>query len=151
MATVLSVQSWVACGNVGNCAALFPLQRLGVETWSLNTVAFSNHTGYGKWRGGAVPRARSRRCSRASPSWACWDIATRCCRAISANGKRARCCSTSSPGSSRPTRGRSIAATRSWAISGWAGMSAPASRNSIATALWPWPTSPHPTASSSNG
>jgi pyridoxine kinase len=55
MPTVLSIQSWVACGNVGNCAALFPLQRLGVETWSLNTVAFSNHTGYGKWRGGAVP------------------------------------------------------------------------------------------------
>ncbi|HEV2100742.1 MAG TPA: pyridoxal kinase PdxY [Stellaceae bacterium] len=55
MPAVLSVQSWVACGNVGNCAALFPLQRLGFETWSLNTVAFSNHTGYGKWRGGAVP------------------------------------------------------------------------------------------------
>ena len=55
MPTVLSVQSWVACGNVGNCAALFPLQRLGFETWSLNTVAFSNHTGYGKWRGAAVP------------------------------------------------------------------------------------------------
>src|SRR5205814_7091608 len=47
MPTVLSVQSWVACGNVGNTAALFPLQRLGCETWSLNTVAFSNHTGYG--------------------------------------------------------------------------------------------------------
>src|SRR6516225_7104471 len=55
MATVLSMQSWVACGNVGNKAALFPLQRLGLETWSLNTVAFSNHTGYGKWRGAAVP------------------------------------------------------------------------------------------------
>jgi pyridoxine kinase len=55
MPTVLSIQSWVACGNVGNCAALFPLQRLGFETWSLNTVAFSNHTGYGKWRGAAVP------------------------------------------------------------------------------------------------
>ena len=55
MPTVLSVQSWVACGNVGNTAALFPLQRLGCETWSLNTVAFSNHTGYGKWRGTAVP------------------------------------------------------------------------------------------------
>ncbi|HUC12720.1 MAG TPA: pyridoxal kinase PdxY [Stellaceae bacterium] len=55
MTTVLSIQSWVACGNVGNCAALFPLQRLGIETWSLNTVAFSNHTGYGKWRGDAVP------------------------------------------------------------------------------------------------
>jgi pyridoxine kinase len=55
MPTVLSIQSWVACGNVGNCAALFPLQRLGIDTWSLNTVAFSNHTGYGKWRGAAVP------------------------------------------------------------------------------------------------
>ena len=55
MATVLSIQSWVACGNVGNTAALFPLQRLGFETWSLITVAFSNHTGYGKWRGAAVP------------------------------------------------------------------------------------------------
>ncbi len=55
MPTVLSIQSWVACGVVGNCAALFPLQRLGIETWSLNTVAFSNHTGYGKWRGAAAP------------------------------------------------------------------------------------------------
>jgi pyridoxine kinase len=55
MPTVLSIQSWVACGNVGNTAALFALQRLGCETWSLNTVAFSNHTGYGKWRGAAVP------------------------------------------------------------------------------------------------
>ncbi|MBO0738243.1 MAG: pyridoxal kinase PdxY [Alphaproteobacteria bacterium] len=58
MPTVLSIQSWVACGNVGNSAALFPLQRLGLETWSLNTVAFSNHTGYGKWRGDAVPAAQ---------------------------------------------------------------------------------------------
>jgi pyridoxine kinase len=55
MPTVLSVQSWVACGNVGNTAALFPLQRLGCETWSLNTVAFSNHTGYERWRGSTVP------------------------------------------------------------------------------------------------
>jgi pyridoxine kinase len=55
MSTVLSVQSWVACGNVGNAAALFPLQRLGCETWSLNTVAFSNHTGYERWRGNTVP------------------------------------------------------------------------------------------------
>jgi pyridoxine kinase len=55
MPTVLSVQSWVACGNVGNTAALFPLQRLGCETWSLNTVALSNHTGYEKWRGDTVP------------------------------------------------------------------------------------------------
>ena len=55
MPTVLSVQSWVACGTVGNTAALFPLQRLGCETWSLNTVAFSNHTGHERWRGDTVP------------------------------------------------------------------------------------------------
>ena len=55
MPTVLSIQSWVACGNVGNTAALFPLQRLGCETWSLNTVAFSNHTGHERWRGETVP------------------------------------------------------------------------------------------------
>jgi pyridoxine kinase len=55
MPTVLSVQSWVACGMVGNNAALLPLQRLGCETWSLNTVAFSNHTGHPHWRGKAVP------------------------------------------------------------------------------------------------
>lgn len=55
MPTVLSIQSWVACGMVGNGAAVFALQRLGIEAWSLNTVMFSNHTGYGKWRGSAVP------------------------------------------------------------------------------------------------
>lgn len=55
MPIVLSIQSWVACGTVGNCAALFALQRLGIDTWSLNTVAFSNHTGYGRWRGAPVP------------------------------------------------------------------------------------------------
>jgi pyridoxine kinase len=57
MPTVLSIQSWVACGTVGNSAALFALQRLGCETWSLDTVRLSNHTGYGKWRGEAVPAA----------------------------------------------------------------------------------------------
>ncbi len=44
---ILSVQSWVAYGHVGNAAALFPLQRLGVEVWTINTVQFSNHPGYG--------------------------------------------------------------------------------------------------------
>ena len=55
MPTVLSIQSWVACGNVGNQAALLPLHRLGCDTWSLNTVQFSNHTGHPRWRGSAVP------------------------------------------------------------------------------------------------
>jgi pyridoxine kinase len=48
---ILSIQSWVSYGHVGNAAAVFPLQRLGFETWAVNTVQFSNHTGYGQWRG----------------------------------------------------------------------------------------------------
>jgi len=48
---ILSIQSSVAYGHVGNSAAVFPLQRLGHEVWPVNTVHFSNHTGYGQWRG----------------------------------------------------------------------------------------------------
>jgi pyridoxine kinase len=48
---LLSIQSHVAYGHVGNSAAVFPLQRLGVEVWPIHTVQFSNHTGYGEWRG----------------------------------------------------------------------------------------------------
>jgi pyridoxine kinase len=48
---ILSIQSWVAYGHVGNAAALFPLQRLGAEVWAVNTVQFSNHPGHGDWTG----------------------------------------------------------------------------------------------------
>ncbi len=48
---VLSIQSHVAYGHVGNSAAVFPLQRLGHDVWAVNTVEFSNHTGYGAWKG----------------------------------------------------------------------------------------------------
>lgn len=51
----LSLQSHVAYGYVGNRAATFPLQRLGHEVWAVNTVEFSNHTGYGAWRGRIAP------------------------------------------------------------------------------------------------
>ncbi len=51
----LSLQSHVAYGYVGNRAATFPLQRLGHEVWAINTVEFSNHTGYGAWRGRTTP------------------------------------------------------------------------------------------------
>lgn len=54
MPTILSVQSRVAYGHVGNAAAVFALQCLGVEAWALDTVAFSNHTGHGRWRGDVV-------------------------------------------------------------------------------------------------
>jgi len=48
---LLSIQSHVAYGHVGNAAAVFPLQRLGIEVWPIHTVQFSNHTGYGSWKG----------------------------------------------------------------------------------------------------
>ncbi len=48
---ILSIQSSVAYGHAGNSSAVFPLQRLGHEVWAVNTVHFSNHTGYGSWRG----------------------------------------------------------------------------------------------------
>lgn len=43
---VLSIQSHVAYGHVGNRAAVFPLERLGVEVMPVHTVQLSNHTGY---------------------------------------------------------------------------------------------------------
>jgi len=52
---IISIQSHVAFGHVGNSAAVFPLQRLGHEVWPVNTVLFSNHTGYGTWRGRVLP------------------------------------------------------------------------------------------------
>lgn len=48
---ILSIQSHVAYGHVGNDAAMFPLQRLGAEVIAIHTVQFSNHTGYGAWTG----------------------------------------------------------------------------------------------------
>lgn len=48
---LLSIQSHVAYGHVGNAAAVFALQRIGVEVWPVHTVQFSNHTGYGAWTG----------------------------------------------------------------------------------------------------
>ncbi len=48
---LLSIQSHVAYGHVGNAAAVFPLQRMGVEVWPIHTVQFSNHPGYGSWQG----------------------------------------------------------------------------------------------------
>ncbi|MBX6741184.1 MAG: pyridoxal kinase PdxY [Acetobacteraceae bacterium] len=59
---ILSIQSWVAFGHVGNASAVFPLQRLGAEVWAINTVQFSNHTGYGAWRGQVFSGALIRDC-----------------------------------------------------------------------------------------
>ncbi|MDO5498084.1 MAG: pyridoxal kinase PdxY [Propionibacteriaceae bacterium] len=51
MTTILSIQSTVAYGHAGNSAAVFPMQRLGVDVWPVITVHFSNNTSYGTWRG----------------------------------------------------------------------------------------------------
>lgn len=51
MTTILSIQSTVAYGHAGNSAAVFPMQRLGVDVWPVITVHFSNNTSYGSWRG----------------------------------------------------------------------------------------------------
>jgi len=57
---ILSIQSHVAYGHVGNSAAVFPLQRMGVEVWPVHTVQFSNHPGYGAWRGRTLSAATIR-------------------------------------------------------------------------------------------
>lgn len=51
MQSILSIQSHVAYGYVGNRAAVFPLQRLGFDVTAINTVQFSNHSGYGTFKG----------------------------------------------------------------------------------------------------
>ena len=52
---VLSIQSAVSVGHVGNAVAVPALQRLGHEVWRIDTVAFSNHPGHGRFRGSARP------------------------------------------------------------------------------------------------
>jgi pyridoxine kinase len=54
---ILSIQSHVVYGHVGNSAAVFPLQRLGREVWPLMTVQYSSHVGYAGWRGRAFDAA----------------------------------------------------------------------------------------------
>jgi pyridoxine kinase len=51
---VLSISSHVAYGHVGNAAAIFALQRLGIEAWPVHTVRYSNHPGHGRFRGTAT-------------------------------------------------------------------------------------------------
>src|SRR5262249_26019060 len=57
---LLSIQSHVAYGHVGNSAAVFALQRLGIEVWPIHTVTLSNHPGYGDFRGRTADAAAVR-------------------------------------------------------------------------------------------
>ena len=54
---VLSIQSTVTYGRVGNRAAVPVLERLGHDVWPVDTVAFSNHPAHGSFRGRVVPAA----------------------------------------------------------------------------------------------
>jgi len=58
MQAILSIQSEVAYGHVGNSAAVLPLQRLGFEVWPVNTVQLGHHPGYGHFRGYHVEAER---------------------------------------------------------------------------------------------
>lgn len=55
MKNILSIQSHVVYGHAGNSAAEFPMRRMGVNVWPLNTVQFSNHTQYRQWEGIVMP------------------------------------------------------------------------------------------------
>jgi pyridoxine kinase len=63
LAPILSIQSHVVYGHVGNSAAAFPLQRLGREVWPVMSVQFSSHTGYAGWRGRAFDAAMIDECA----------------------------------------------------------------------------------------
>ena len=52
---ILSIQSSVARGFVGNRTAVFVLQRLGHNVTCIDTVAYSNHPAHGGFRGEVRP------------------------------------------------------------------------------------------------
>lgn len=58
---VLSLQSDVVYGHVGNAGARFALQRLGHEVWALPTVLLSSHAGYATVAGESLPADLLRR------------------------------------------------------------------------------------------
>src|SRR5690348_6662781 len=61
MKSILSIQSHVAFGYVGNRAAVFPLQRMGFDVSFINTVQYSNHSGYGHFQGDIFTAAQLRK------------------------------------------------------------------------------------------
>jgi pyridoxine kinase len=58
MPAILSLQSTVSYGHVGNSAAVLPLQRLGFDVWPVTTVQLGHHPGYGKFAGHVVEPER---------------------------------------------------------------------------------------------
>lgn len=54
---ILSIQSEVVTGHVGNAAARFALQRLGHEAWGAPTIILSSHAGHKGFAGEATTPA----------------------------------------------------------------------------------------------
>ena len=52
---VISIQSQVVFGHVGNSAAVFPMQAAGLEVAAIPTVLFSNQPAYPTLRGAPLP------------------------------------------------------------------------------------------------
>ena len=109
---ILSIQSHVAYGHVGNASAVFPMQRLGVEVWPIHTVQFSNHTGYGAWTGGCSTAALIEELVEGIAERGVLAAATACCRATWARPRSATPSWPRSRGCGPRTRARSIAAIR---------------------------------------
>lgn len=72
---ILSIQSDVVYGHVGNAAARFALQRLGHDVWALPSVLLSSHAGYAKVEGETISA----------------DLLRRLIDGLDANGWLARC------------------------------------------------------------
>ena len=149
---VISIQSQVAYGHVGNSAAVFPMQMHGIDVVAVPTTLLSNRPGYPTIRGrvldaelvadllrgieerGAVDTAHDdpvglSRLGRQSPPWS--RISSRAPRP-----KIPRCC---------------IAATPCSGIATAACSSTPTSRRWCATCCARLPISSRPIISSSNG
>ena len=147
---ILSIQSWVAYGHVGNASAVFPLQRLGAEVWAINTVQFSNHTGYGAWTGQVFTGDAVAELVEASRSAACLAAATRCCRAIWAMRRSARRSSTRWRGcGGQPARALLLRSGDRRAGTGV--YVRPGIAEFMRDRALPQPISPRPTSSSSDG
>ena len=144
----LSLQSHVAYGYVGNRAATFPLQRLGHEVWAVNTVEFSNHTGYGAWRGRTAPAGQVAEIVQGIEAL---GLLPRCDALLTGyvgDAALADVVLDTARGCAPPTPRPSGAAIRCWAIAIPASMSKPASTSSSVTAPCPRPTSSRPIISS---
>ncbi|MGD0864256.1 MAG: pyridoxal kinase [Rhizomicrobium sp.] len=58
---ILSIQSEVVYGHVGNRAARFAFERLGFEAWTIPTILLSSHAGYARVEGEATDTCLMRR------------------------------------------------------------------------------------------